>query len=110
MPYCPKCRDEFQASMQTCPVCGADLATELPASERKPGKAREPLVYVATAPNEVIARMWVGLLQNNGVRSTMQGGPYMSSWSVNPYLPHEIYVLPSEAQRAREILDGLPDL
>jgi hypothetical protein len=112
MPYCPKCRDEFQDWVKTCPDCRVSLVaalTDLPGSAKR-GKGSDPLVHIADAPNEPIARMWMESLENNGIRSTMKGGAFKPEMgSDSPFLPCEIYVLASEAQRAREILDGLPD-
>jgi hypothetical protein len=113
MPYCPNCRDEFQDWVKTCPDCRVALVPELrsssEASEATKVK-RESLVHVANAPNEPIARMWMESLDNNGIRSTMKGGAYKPEMgSDSPFLPCEIYVLASDAPRARRILDGLPD-
>jgi hypothetical protein len=110
MPYCPKCRDEFQDWVKTCPDCRVAVVAELPASPR-PDKARkESLAHVASAPNEPIARMWMESLENNGILCTMKGGAFKpDTGSDSPFLPCEIWVLASEAQQARRILDGLPE-
>jgi Putative prokaryotic signal transducing protein len=113
MPYCPKCRDEFQDWVNTCPDCRVVLVSDLrtPPKTSKAAKVkRESLVHVANAPNEPIARMWMESLENNGIRSTMKGGAFKPEMgSDSPFLPCEIYVLESDAPRARRILDGLPD-
>ncbi len=112
MPYCPKCRDEFQDWVKTCPDCRVALVTELPAPSKsaKRGKTGDSLVHIADAPNEPVARMWVEVLENNGIRCSTRGGHFLGDMSANsPFLPCEIHVLASEAQRAREVLDGLPD-
>lgn len=113
MPYCPKCRDEFQDWVKTCPDCRVPLVSELRSSSEASKAAkvkRESLVHVANASNEPIARMWMESLYNNGIRSTMKGGAYKPDMgSDSPFLPCEIYVLASQADRAREILDGLPE-
>lgn len=113
MPYCTKCRDEFQDWVKTCPDCRVALVPELrsssEASEATKVK-RESLVHITNAPNEPIARMWMESLENSGIRSTMKGGAYKPEMgSDSPFLPCEIYVLASDAPRARRILDGLPD-
>ena len=111
MPYCPKCRDEFQDWVKTCPDCRVALVRQLSAVPRSTdrGKGRDPLVHIANAPNEPIARMWMESLENNGIRSTMKGGAYKPEMGSDcPFLPCEIYVLASDAPRALRILDSLP--
>ncbi len=106
MSFCPQCGDEFQDWVRTCPDCGAGLAAELPAAAGKSGKGPEPLVHIANAPNEPTARMWVGLLENNGIRATAKGRAYRGGGggSDSPFLPVEIYVLESDAEGARHFL------
>jgi Putative prokaryotic signal transducing protein len=119
MPYCPKCREEFQAWVKTCPDCRIALVTELPvesspatgtASARKSAGGHEPLVHIADAPNGTVAEMWAGLLKVNQIQCLVKGGNFRAEMNAHsPFLPSGIYVIASEAQRAREILDGLPD-
>ena len=112
MPYCPKCRDEFQDWVKTCPDCRVALVAELPASSRsaKRGKASDSLVHIADAPNGTVAEMWAGLLKANQIQCLVKGGNFRAEMNAHsPFLPSGIYVIASEAQRARKILDGLPD-
>ncbi|MBN2099280.1 MAG: hypothetical protein JW753_06750 [Dehalococcoidia bacterium] len=113
MPYCPKCRDEFQDWVKTCPDCRVVLVSELPCLSKASDATkvgRESLLHSADAPNEPVARMWMESLENNGIRSTMKGGAYkLEMGSDSPFLPCGIYILASDAPRARRILDGLPD-
>ncbi|GAI73249.1 unnamed protein product, partial [marine sediment metagenome] len=70
MPYCPKCGDEFQNWVQVCPDCSVALVDKLsepPPSEPKAKVREDPLVYIATAPNEPLAMMWAGILENEGI-------------------------------------------
>jgi len=65
----------------------------------------EPIVRIATAPNELVAKMWSGILEEHGIRSLLKGGGlqaamYASPLAVNWY----VYVLESQAERALEIL------
>jgi hypothetical protein len=62
------------------------------------------LVYIATAPNETVAGMWAGILEENGVAAMLKRGTWsvMLAFPVN--VPCDIYVLASTAVRAREIL------
>jgi hypothetical protein len=113
MPYCPKCRDEFQDWVKTCPDCRVALVSELRPSTKGSKAAnvkRESLVHVANAPNELVGQMWAEILKERGIHSLTKGGKAPGDMSGNsPCSPCEIYVLAAEAPRARRILDGLPD-
>ncbi|MFC1847213.1 hypothetical protein ACFLW5_00140 [Chloroflexota bacterium] len=102
MPYCPKCRDEFQNWIEVCPDCKVALIEELPPQPKRE-EHDEPLVHIATAPNEPLANMWSGILEENDIRCSLK------SRNITPYYvtywPYEIYVLSSEAERAKEMLD-----
>lgn len=65
----------------------------------------EKLVPVAVAPNEPIAELWRGLLQEEGIISMLKAMGPGSAYFSNFGYQHTLYVLESAAQRAREILD-----
>jgi hypothetical protein len=79
-------------------------------SKRKPGN--EPLVHVATAPNEVVAQMWAEILEDDGIHCSIKmgrvAGDFFSLFT-RMGVPVEIHVLASEAQKAKEILDSLEE-
>ena len=118
MPYCPRCRDEFREHVKSCPDCGVALVEESPPqvrpSERHPSQGREPLVRIATAPNEPLSQFWTAILEDNGIRclvkpETSSGVPMPIISGVIPsnFLQFDIYVSGADAKKAREILDGL---
>lgn len=104
MPYCPICRDEFEDWVKVCPDCNIALVAELhPLSRREINN--EPLVHIATAPNEIVANMWAGILEEDGMRCLLKGGGLQAAMYASPLsVPYEIYVLESEAANATEIL------
>ena len=104
MPYCPKCSGEFQDWVKVCPDCKVSLIEE-PPPQPKREKYDEPLVHITTAPNEAIAGMWSGILEEHEIHCLLKGGNLRAAMYVLPYnLSYEIYVLASEAERAKEIL------
>jgi hypothetical protein len=104
MPYCPECRDEFEDWVEVCPDCNVALVDELPALPERE-TSDEPLVHIATAPNEAIANMWAGILEEDGIRCLLKGGGLQAAMYASPLsVPYEIYVLESEADTASEIL------
>lgn len=115
MPYCPKCRDEFQEWVKICPDCQVNLVAELPpVSQNKQktygtkdkNKTDEPIVPIATAPDELIASMWQGILKDNGINCLLgTGSSVLTSQGQKFGVPVTIFTLASEVKRAREILD-----
>ena len=114
MPYCPECRDEFQDWVKVCPDCNVALVEKLPplpkrkklVSKRK--KRDEPMVHIATAPNDMIANMWLGILKEHGIGCLLKSDDLraaMYSFTYNQQC--KIYVLVSEAEKAKEILAPL---
>ena len=92
MPYCPECRDEFQEWVMVCPDCDVplvDILPELTVDEpaSRPGSTVEPsqekLAYIATAPNESLAMLWAGILENEGIPSFIKGG----DWYISEAMP-----------------------
>ena len=110
MPYCPKCRDEFQNWVKVCPDCQIALVDKLPPPPTPPlssgiEKRNDPLVHIATAPNEAVAGMWQGILSNQDIRSLVKGANLKAAMYALPTnLQCEILVLASDAERAKEIL------
>ncbi len=105
MPYCPKCYDEFEDWVKICPDCNIDLIDELPNSTGHEFN-KEPIVHIATAPNEAIANMWSGILEENSIRCMLKGMGLQASMYASPLaVNYEIYVLESEADKAKEILE-----
>jgi hypothetical protein len=104
MPYCPKCRDEFQDWVKVCPNDEVPLVATLPPLEKK-SRTDEPLEYVATAPNEIIAKMWEGLLKERGITSLLTAGD-AAVGGYGPILsvPVKIHVLASKVKHAKKIL------
>jgi len=101
MPFCPKCRDEFQDWVKVCPDCKVALVDKLK-DIPKTVFQDEPLVYVVTVPNEAIAGMWAGILENEGIPCVLKSDnlrPAQYSLLYNQY--QSIYVLKSAQRRAK---------
>jgi hypothetical protein len=109
--YCPQCGHEFPDGIQNCPDCKVNLADRLPPlSQRETEitglRQNDPPVLAAKAPNEPIAVMWQGILENEGIRSVIQPAELKAAMYVPSLLaPCKLYVLASQADRAKEVLD-----
>ncbi len=104
MSYCPRCRDEFESWVEACPDCRIPLVEQLSASP-EPFENDEPLVKIATAPNEPIANMWSGILADHNIRCLLKGGNLGAAMYIPTIvLSYQVYVLESETDKAKEIL------
>lgn len=78
----------------------------------KPSGEGESLVSVGSAPNEAIAKIWMQILEDSGIRSVIQGGRPVSGllgdFSLN--MPYDIYVREQEAEQAADILESLSEV
>ena len=106
MPFCPECRDKFEDRIEVCPDCKVTLVKKLPTPPKEGRKTDQPLVRIAIAPNEPIAKMWAGVLDEYDIRCLLKG-IQLGGWAA--YAPafemrHDIYVLESEVNTAKEIL------
>ena len=71
----------------------------------KDRESREQLVHIATAPGELVAKMWSGFLEEHGIRFLLKGGGLQASMYASPLAVNwEIHVLESQAEKALEIL------
>jgi len=105
MPFCPKCRDEFQDRVKVCPDCNVALVEKLPPTPPKRKEQDEPLVHLATAPNEQVANMWSDILKEHGIRCLLKGGELRAAmYSLTYNQQYEIHVLASKAKKAAQIL------
>ena len=106
MPYCPKCRDEFQDWVDECPDCKVKLVDKLPPLPEEVSREGD-LVQVATAPNEIEAQLWKNILEDNGIQSMIKVAESLNLYLSPLGLKHRLYVLEEDEQKAREILDGI---
>lgn len=63
------------------------------------------LVKVAVAPNEIIATMWLGWLEEEGIRALARVGGSGPAYFGTMINERAIYVLERDVEHARAILD-----
>ena len=90
---------------QTCRRHHPELYVDKPAAKPKAKSSEDPLMHIATAPNEPLARMWAGILENEGIYSLVKSIDLSAAW----WMPfhgsnYEIHVLASQAEKASKIL------
>lgn len=65
----------------------------------------DPVVYLATAPNEPLAQLWVEILDDAGIRAMMKPiGPGFGAWGSAATFEHELYVLRSRLDEAAAVI------
>lgn len=67
-------------------------------------------VQVATFPNEMLARYWAGVLEQEGIHSVVK--PLMGGYGIlgqTPFMYHGLYVLRGNEERALALLDESQD-
>ena len=67
----------------------------------------DPLVRLATAPNEMVAQWWTGTLEQDGIRCMTRPTSFSSLYTGRGLSEHEIWVLSSQLERAMEVLAPL---
>lgn len=106
MPYCPRCRDEFQDWAKTCPDCKVPLVDVLkpePVESTRKGN----LIHIATAQNEIEAQLWKGILEDNGIYSMARTAESLNLYLSPMSLKYQLYVLEPDVEKAMEILGDI---
>lgn len=71
----------------------------------------DDIVWLTTAPNEPIARMWADDLRNENIPVMLKpGGPGFGAWASAATFEHEVFVRRADYDRARELLAELEDV
>jgi hypothetical protein len=65
----------------------------------------DDIAFLATAPNEPIARFWEQILGEAGIPALVRpGGPGAGGWGSVATFAHDLYVRERDLQRARDLL------
>jgi hypothetical protein len=105
--YCPRGDGVFDDWVERCPRCGRTLSVEPPA-EPSVETADDPVVFLTTAPNEPMAGLTAQVLQDEGIRTLVRPrGPGFGAWGSVATFEHDLHVLSSQLERARQIVAEL---
>ena len=63
-------------------------------------------VYLTTAPDQLVAEMWLNLLRNEGVSAMIRPGDTMSNYMGVSTYPCRIMVHEDQVSEARELLEA----
>ena len=71
----------------------------------KEHEKRDLLVHIATAPNEIEAKMWSGILEEHDIHSLLKGRGLQAAGYASPLAVNwDIYAVESQVEKAMEIL------
>lgn len=106
MPFCPKCRCEYQPGYARCSDCDVDLieSTPEPEKDEQLNRGALSLVMLASFPNPMKAQMVQELLESNGIDSMLQSdfnagvGPFTAS-------PNAVLIQKSDLPKGLELYE-----
>lgn len=84
------------------------LVNELPPPAKEIFR-KGPMVHIATAPNELEAQLWKGILEDNGIYSMVRTTESLNLYISPMSLKHELYVLEPDEENARNILGDISE-
>ncbi len=108
--YCPAGDGAFEDWVERCPECGLAVIDRAPedAVAAPAPTGDDPIIYLATVPNEPLARMWADVLADAGIRTLVKAvGPGFGAWGSVATFEHELYVLRSRLAEAKAIVREL---
>ncbi|MEN6370687.1 MAG: DUF2007 domain-containing protein [Armatimonadota bacterium] len=99
MPYCPDCKYEYNDGIKNCPVCGAELVSELPPEEI------EDMVPIYVAEDTTEAAILRSILEEAGipVRERADVDTDLDAFG-GPIAEEAITVPKARAEEAKKIL------
>ena len=116
MPYCPKCKTEYNPGIEKCSDCDLRLVDELPEepSEEPPEETVEKVEYklLRNLPGRVYAEMLKESLRNSGIISVIKGDDFYitgGSYSTMSLVEISLWVPKEDWERANQIADEMLD-
>jgi len=112
MPFCPKCRVEYDYGVEYCTECNAELIPTHPTPIPEE-YADADWVELETFPGTLYARMAMELLQREGIPAYTQSDFIGSAYSVDACgivgCAAVIFVLEPDYERSREVISPMLD-
>jgi putative signal transducing protein len=109
--FCPKCGEEFSWDVMVCPTCDVDTVDRLPGPEPTPDVELVPVLATGDAGVIAFAK---SLLEAEEIDYFVRGDGLQDLFGLGRMTgfsfamgPAEFLVRSDDADRARELLDGL---
>lgn len=111
MPYCPKCRFEYEMGIDICTDCDVDLVAELPPAIPEEYQDAE-WIELYSFPGTLYAGMAIELLTREGIPAYSQsffGGSAMGVSTSGDYVGAlaSVFVLEPDYDRGRDIIETM---
>lgn len=111
MPFCPKCRAEYEYGVAKCEDCDAPLVSQLPEAKKDEtfNSDNSEVVHLCTVNNETEAVLMCDLLKQAGIEASYRS-PWVSRYYIGVTIDQaftwgEIMVLDKDYDTAKEIVD-----
>lgn len=111
MPFCPKCRAEYEVGIVRCSDCDTSLVNALPVEyPKKNPELESAVVYLCSVNNELEAIILRDLLKESGIESSCREGtfiqyPHMLYPNYTGYGMNDIMVLDKDYKAAKQIAE-----
>jgi len=113
MPWCPDCKTGYTEGMTNCADCDAKLVDQLETIPEQNSiddfEYNESEVFLTSAANLMEYNIIKSLLESDGIitlRKTGGAGQYVNIMFGDTYTGYDVYVISSEFDRARDILEA----
>ena len=83
MPFCPKCRYEFEAGNLICPDCNVSLVDSLPPKTVVAEKPDDSWVVVGSLVSRHKSKVAKGSLDSNNIPSVIIKSQYPNEWGID---------------------------
>lgn len=112
MPWCPKCRLEYQEGFTKCNDCGTDLVDHLELIQ-EPIEEYDKEAYLTSASNSIEADVLEALLESNGIpvlRKFREAGGYLEIYMGGSNFGVDLYVPSKLLETAKGIISTKPEM
>ncbi|MDI6782624.1 MAG: hypothetical protein QME64_00835 [bacterium] len=105
MPFCPKCKAEYEVGVSKCSDCDIPLMVQLPEEKDEPVPEAD-LVPVINVTDESEAVFYCDLLRQAGINATFRSFTVPGYPMVSEQIAHwgEVLVLDDDAEQADQII------
>lgn len=105
MPFCPKCKAEYEVGFAQCSDCQIPLMDQLPEEKDEPVPEAE-LVSVIHVANESEAVFYCEMLKEAGINATYRSFTIPAYDGITESTPYwgEVMVLDEDAEQADQII------
>ena len=106
MPFCPNCAAEYKEGITRCEECSLDLVDKLSPENMVHDLSAAPMVELRSFWNAAEAEMAQEVLDQNGLRSQLQGDFTGGTLFPTPLTAVKLLVDERDFDRAKELIDA----